>query len=34
MRLSHAIPIFAAMISGMSIAADATKKTWDFEKDK
>ena len=34
MRLSHAIPLIAAIISGMSIAADPTKKTWDFEKDE
>ena len=30
MKLSHAIPLIAAMISGMSIAADPTKKTCDF----
>ncbi len=34
MKLSHAVPLIAAMISGMSIAADPTKKTWDFEKDE
>ncbi len=34
MKLSHAIPLVAAIISGMSIAADPTKKTWDFEKDE
>ena len=34
MKLSHAIPLIAAIISGMSIAADPTKKTWDFEKDE
>ena len=34
MKLSHVIPLIAAIISGMSIAADPTKKTWDFEKDE
>ena len=34
MKLSHAVPLIAAMISGMLIAADLTKKTWDFEKDE
>ncbi|MBV8313734.1 MAG: hypothetical protein JOZ53_02125, partial [Planctomycetaceae bacterium] len=34
MRLGHALPLIAALISGMSLAAEATKKTWDFEKDE
>ncbi len=34
MKLSHAIPLIAAIIWGMSIAADPTKKTWDFEKEE
>jgi 3-keto-disaccharide hydrolase len=34
MRLRHVLPLIAALSSCMSIAADATKKTWDFEKDE
>jgi len=34
MRLGHALPLIAALISGMSLAAEAAKKTGDFEKDE
>jgi hypothetical protein len=34
MRLRHALMLIAALISGMSLAAEGTKKTWDFEKDE
>jgi hypothetical protein len=34
MRPRHALMLIAALISGMSLAAEATKKTWDFEKDE
>jgi hypothetical protein len=34
MRSRHAFPLIAALISGMSPAAEATKKTWDFQADK
>jgi Domain of Unknown Function (DUF1080) len=34
MRLRHAPMLIAALITGMSLAAEATKKTWDFEKDE
>ena len=34
MKLRHAIPLTAAMISAMSLAAEAMKETWDFEKDE
>ena len=34
MRPRHALMLIAALIAGMSLAAEATKKTWDFEKDE
>jgi Domain of Unknown Function (DUF1080) len=34
MRPRHALMLIAALISGMSLAAEATKKRWDFEKDE
>jgi Domain of Unknown Function (DUF1080) len=34
MRLRHALPLIAALISGVSAASQAGKKTWDFEKDE
>jgi hypothetical protein len=34
MRLRHALPLIAALISGISLAAEATKKMWDFEQDE
>ena len=34
MRLRHMLPLIAALSSCMSLAADATKKVWDFEKDE
>jgi hypothetical protein len=34
MRARHALMLIAALISGMSLAAEATKNTWDFEKDE
>jgi len=32
--LGHALPLIAALISGKSLAAEAAKKTGDFEKDE
>ena len=34
MKLSHAILFTAALISSLSLAAEAMKKSWDFEKDE
>jgi hypothetical protein len=34
MRLRYKLLLIAALISGISPAAEATKKTWDFEADK
>jgi hypothetical protein len=34
MRLRRVLPLIAALSSCMSIAADAAKKMWDFEKDE
>jgi hypothetical protein len=34
MRPRHALMLIATLISGMSLAAEATKKIWDFEKDE
>jgi len=33
MKVRHALALIVALISGMAFAVDATKKTWDFEKD-
>ena len=34
MRLRPTLPLIAALISGVSLAAEATRKFWDFEKDE
>jgi hypothetical protein len=34
MRLRLALPLLAALTSGLSLASEAAKKTWNFEKDE
>jgi hypothetical protein len=34
MRHQHRLPLFAALISGIFLAAGTAKKTWDFEQDE
>jgi hypothetical protein len=34
MKLQHILPFIAALTSLMSLAAEATKMTWDFEHDE
>jgi hypothetical protein len=34
MKLQHILPFIAALTSLMSLAAEATKRTWDFEQDE
>ena len=34
MRLRHTLLLIAVLISGMSLAVEAAKKTWDFESDE
>jgi hypothetical protein len=34
MQLRTGLRLIAALISGMAVAAEATKKSWDFEKDE
>ncbi len=34
MRLRHVLPLLAAVIASLAAAAQATKKTWDFEQDE
>jgi 3-keto-disaccharide hydrolase len=33
MRLRHVLPLLAAGIAGLALAAEATKRVWDFEAD-